>query len=758
MALTGNYDYCVELTIDVVREIFHEAFRDETVDGEPMFPHNLGPISQNFSGRNATIYVKVYDDESRPADLTFADEQHIRFSIPFDIDVELDDSPDPTLSKITLRALIGIPGLLDTWEEPAGSGQYYLGVDFAGVQPSDVEIDSLDGVPVIGVENYRNAVHKRYTEIQHIYEQSGARLVLYDGNRDLSLTPPNEATPYEIQVVLETHGADDYIKLTAPFHLTVPLPAPLSGQFESYGRIVFWRLVEDSADETHVIVHMDQEPTDATLQTQIHFDTTPDTGDKLNQIRNMIRDRYALITHEIPIPPGFGPSGRFLVYNNNDDATLDPTLPVSHIPYEIDAVLETYGSSEYVKITVPIYADMENVPFISVYQSFGRVIFWRELVDDPMAGTITVNMGIEPSDPSLATQVEFDSGLQVVKDAIGDAVAGQIPPVLAAFGVIVVPGFTSLENQMMPQVLNALANFGEIVEPKFSQNAAETLLREQVANYLQTRKFPVYTPVSPDPEQAPLDKPVGRLLVAPEILAILFNQRSGEPGSVSLPDDFTNGNRLAVAIGRDRALELIRGAIEDEFENINTDKGHKIPTDEGTAWLKKLNITPHSAGAHGESEGHMWVTGEAEVEIDCWPDPDVEFEGPLFIDATQVIEDGECELEMEARVGDFDFDQSCCDVFIDVIIPIVGWIMYFIIESTVDSVGGAVAGEIADNQEDIIEPVPPVVVGVALITACLTDFLIESGGFILPGTIDVRRDTRSYDDLEMDRALPRPDR
>ena len=757
MSLTANYDYCAEFTIEVIRSIFHEAFRDETVAGEPMFPHNFGPFERNFSGRAATINVRVYDDIDRPADLEFQDTKRMRFTFPIDISVKLHDAPDPTLSEVILASVVKVPAALATWEEVAGSAEWFLGLDFAGVTPTDVEIVSLNGLPTLDDTRLANAVHKRYTAIPHVYNQSGARLVLYDGSSDALLTPPNMAAPSSIQAVLETHSSKQYAKVTAPFHLAVPIPPPGTGQYQTYGRIIFWREIEPSVDETYIEIDMAAEPGPAALKTKLEFDSPPTTGDTLTQIRTYLHNQYLLIPHQHSVTTPV--TGTLTLYDDNADPLLDPVLPVTAVPYQIDAVLETHSALQYVKVTIPIHVDLSNVPIISVYASFGRIKFWRELVPDPVSGGFTVNMGTEPSVDALKTVIEFDSGIGIVKDQVAAGIKPLVVAALAGFGTINAPGLGTLDAQMRPFVLSALANFGTIVEPLFSQAAAEKLLKAEIANYMVTRRFPVYTPRSPDPEEFPISKPIGWLLVADEVLAVLFNQRSGTPDDVSPPpENFLNGGEFAVAIGRARLDELIADAVEEEFPDLDTDDGHHIVTDEGDAHLKSLNITPSDPGDHGQGEGHLWVTGMAEVHIDCWPDPDVDFSGPVFVDATVGSdEEGRCTLELNGRAGEFDFDQSCCDVLLDIFIPILGWIVYFIVESTVESVGGAMAGQIADGQEELIDAIPRTVIGVASVEACIFDFLIFSRGAVLPGDISVRRDTRSYQDVADQGGLPRPD-
>lgn len=585
MSLTSNFDYCVQLGIAQVKEIFHLAFKSED-----RYPHNAGPITRSLSGRTAVIYVRVLDDQDRPADLSFRDEKHILFSFPFDITIEIADAPDPSLSRVVLRSQVGIPAKLDRWLE---QGEEVLGLNFADVTPGEVIVPSVDGIPAINIDNILSAIHHKYDSVPHVYTLGENRLVLYDGTRDVTLNPPNNATPQDIQAALEIHNSTEFLKITLPIHVTVP-----------------------------------------------------------------------------------------------------------------------------------------NVPILGTYASYGRIIFWRAVQRTDT--TITINMSAEPADAALKTTVQLDSGPDIVRDQV--------------------------ISQMQPLAVSAIGTFGTITEPAFSEAAAKQLLQEEIANYIKKLKFPVYTPKSPDPEE-PLSTPVGFLLVAEGVLAILLNRRTGAPdGSNDVaPDNFLGSNQLALAVGRAKVDELIGEAIEAQFPNVRHGGTDPIETPEGKGTLKKLNVEPSDPGTHDESVGHLWVTGEAEVEIDCWPDPDVSFSGPIFVDAiAKDNPDGTCSIDLKARAGEFDVGQSCCDVLIDLLIPIVGIIMLIVIESMIDRVGGQLADQIAGEQQKKIKPIPPVINGIAEVNACLTGFNITSQGFILPGKVTIRRLGRSFEDLQMSRNLPRP--
>jgi hypothetical protein len=55
------------------------------------------------------------------------------------------------------------------------------------------------------------------------------------------------------------------------------------------------------------------------------------------------------------------------------------------------------------------------------------------------------------------------------------------------------------------------------------------------------------------------------------------------------------------------------------------------------------------------------------------------------------------------------------------------------------------------------QPIPPTIIGIAEVTACLTGLVISSQGFVFPGTISVARAGTSFQDLQGMRRLPRPD-
>lgn len=409
------------------------------------------------------------------------------------------------------------------------------------------------------------------------------------------------------------------------------------------------------------------------------------------------------------------------LYDGTRDLTLDP--PNKPGNPEIVTAIEAHGSDQYLKVTVPIHA---TVPAAAGFSHYGVVTFWRKIV--ATNGTVSVVMGTEPSDAALATTVDFDGS------PFGES------QVVAA---------------LKPLIISQLGGFGTITEPWFDEAAAKTLIGDEAASYLATKKFPFYTPDSGDPEH-PLNTPVGFLLPAESILAILMNRRTGTAADDVSPDAFLGSNQIALAVGRAKLDETIQTSMNERFPGVNTDDGSFIHTDEGDATLYTLSVTPSDPGEHDEDEGHLWTEGTAEVHIDCWPDPDVTFSGPIFLRVIVTEDEESCSLEVDPKMGEFDAGQSCCDVFIDLIIPVIGIIMLIVIENMIDDVGGELAEEYASEQAREISPIPTFVAGVAELQACLEDLNVSSLGLVFPGKLRVRREGRSFEDLADSGDLPKP--
>jgi hypothetical protein len=507
---------------------------------------------------------------------------------------------------------------------------------------------------------------------------------------------------------------DKHILFSFPFEMTVETPGapdPSLTRITMEARVNIPGKLDNWNDGTSDLLGINfADVTDADVEI-VSLEGLPTID--ITNIAASIHSKYDVVPHTYS-----DGANVLIVYDDTRDGSLMP--PNLATPFDITPTLETVSGTNYVKVIMPIHVHVPQ----AFYDSYGKITFHRTITTTDT--TITLDMTTEPLDASLKTTIDLDTFSPVKSTIIG---------------------------LLQPRAVAAIAGFGVITEPAFSDAAARTLLKQQIAAYIKQRKYPVYTPQSGDPTQ-PLTTPVGFLLVAPGVLAILMNRRDSSVAD-SAPDDFLGTNQLGMAVGRAKVDEIIRGVINAQFPDL-AGGGQEIHTSQGSGTLTELNVEPADAGQNGQTAGHLWTTGKVTVHIDCWPDPHVSFEGPIFIDTTLTRTDDACTLTTTGRAGDFDVDQSCCDVFMDLMIPIVGWIVLGITEHLINEVGGELISDIASRQSKIIHPIPPAVNGVAQVSACLTGLTITSGGFIFPGEVSVRRLSTSFEDLADSHHLPGP--
>jgi hypothetical protein len=583
---TSNFEFCVELSLATVQEIFHLAFKNEA-----LFPHNIGPISETFSGQAATVSVTVLDDDSNPANVTLQDSTHLLFSLPIQMTVEIPGAPDPSLSHLVLSCVAQIPGLFVSGTDPVNPD---LSISFNAVTAGDVNIVNLTGLPTIDASTFLAAINAQYAQIGHVYTYPApggtATLQLYDGTLDTSLQPP---------------------------------------------------------------------------------------------------------------------------YPNGSAIT---------------ASLVTSGGDQYLNVTLPIWVNVPTGVDGYVYTNFGTIVFWREVQTTDT--TVSVDMSTEPPDPTLATQVNIPPGF------------GGAGPAIAA--------------QLLPLVNSTIGDFGVITEPAFTQTAAIAELQKQAAAYVDPLSYPIYTPQSGTPSQ-PLSTPVGFCLPADGVVAILLNRNAGStPADDTPPDNFLGTDQVALAVSAAEVIAQSNQVISAKFPGVNNG-GAPISTSAGNGTLNSISIVPEDSGAHGQSPGHLWVSGDATADIPCWFNVDVDFSGPVFVTATEVQTAQGCSLSVVPVAGTFSIHESCCSVLLDLLIPIVGWIMLAVVNSTVSDIGGQLVTQVASQEAQAIQPLPPTIIGIAQVTACLTGLVISSQGFVFPGAIAVVRIDRSFQNLMGLRALPRSD-
>ncbi|MEO1366592.1 MAG: hypothetical protein AAFX50_05410 [Acidobacteriota bacterium] len=257
------------------------------------------------------------------------------------------------------------------------------------------------------------------------------------------------------------------------------------------------------------------------------------------------------------------------------------------------------------------------------------------LIDSEM--TITVDVPVERDEAAGEIRVRFD---QVTT---GD-VAVTFDPALSAIER------PFAESRVKAEVATLLSAFDTATESIPTAGDLETLIGEEIAAFAQTQVIGFDMPAPADPEGVD----ISTFQPATHPGALLLQMEPLDDGTpCDGVDDFVTADGFSLVVARP-ALEPFLNQVRDEINGSSREiQGH-------TVRVTSITVDLRDPDSGGGPRGHMWVEGNADVEIDCWPDAGVDFWGPVFLSPRHEL-DG---LHFDATTGEFGAtdDTSCEDV------------------------------------------------------------------------------------------------
>jgi hypothetical protein len=217
-------------------------------------------------------------------------------------------------------------------------------------------------------------------------------------------------------------------------------------------------------------------------------------------------------------------------------------------------------------------------------------------------------------------------------------------------------------------------------------------------------KVPVFTPPVPLADEVDFTTFVPTT-VNSQVLALQVEARN-DGTLCDTPDVVTGAADFSIAVAaievQPKLQTITQGQLgmHDNFAG----SGHDVD-------VKTLDGTLSDPGEHGQADGHVWITGSADVSVDCWPDPTIHFSGPVFLDPHT---DPDGKLFLTARAGNFDADKPCCG------------------NVDPDTIKNLVAGQESDRFA-----IPSGFSGVGELTLTFTAARIFAAGLVVDGTLAV---------------------
>lgn len=183
----------------------------------------------------------------------------------------------------------------------------------------------------------------------------------------------------------------------------------------------------------------------------------------------------------------------------------------------------------------------------------------------------------------------------------------------------------------------------------FPKNAeVGDMIRDRLIMFASNLQIPIFTPQPPaDATQIDLTTFVPTT-VNQQALALQLEPLND--GTIcDAPDVFTAATGFAIAISAVEANILIQPITAANLGDRNVD-GHDITMNHLTATLSDPNT-------HGQTRGHLWIEGDFDVHVDCWPDPNITFSGPIFLNPKTNPDNT---VVFTAEAGNFDSSDACC--------------------------------------------------------------------------------------------------
>jgi hypothetical protein len=163
-------------------------------------------------------------------------------------------------------------------------------------------------------------------------------------------------------------------------------------------------------------------------------------------------------------------------------------------------------------------------------------------------------------------------------------------------------------------------------------------------------KVPVFTPPVPLTGEVDFTTFVPTT-VNSQVLALQVEPRN-DGTLCDTPDVVTGAADFSIAVAAIEVQPKLQTITQSQIGMHNNFAGSGHDVD-----VKTLDGTLSDPGDHGQTEGHVWISGSADVSVDCWPDPTIHFSGPVFLDPHT---DPDGKLFLTARAGNFDADKPCC--------------------------------------------------------------------------------------------------
>jgi hypothetical protein len=197
------------------------------------------------------------------------------------------------------------------------------------------------------------------------------------------------------------------------------------------------------------------------------------------------------------------------------------------------------------------------------------------------------------------------------------------------------------------QVAQRIAALGDITQTFPNSGQVRDSIASELANYATALKFAIF---KPEPPANPGDMDLTTFVPTTVNQQVLALEIEPLPVPCDTPDVFTGADPFAVSVSPEKVNPMLQAIIDQTESTTQHVSGHDVDVSDMSADLS-------DPGEHGFAQGHIWIAGKATVHIDCWPDADIHFSGPLTL-SSEMQPDGS--VIFHGHAGHFNADDPKC--------------------------------------------------------------------------------------------------
>ena len=248
------------------------------------------------------------------------------------------------------------------------------------------------------------------------------------------------------------------------------------------------------------------------------------------------------------------------------------------------------------------------------------------------------------TDMTINVSINVEHGDGFLKLRMSDVQSSDVSVTFATSSLYDVFAKAALANN----IATKFRSFGDQEQDFPNNSQVQTMIADRLIAFAGNLKIPAFTP-QPPANSTDIDLTTFTpTTINQQVLALQLAQLSD--GTVcDTPTVFAQTTGFSLAISAAEAMNLIGPIATNNLGDRHVD-GYDIT-------LNHLNIVLADPGEHGQAKGHLWASGDFDVHIDCWPDPNITFSGPIFL-TPQMASDGT--VTFTSQAGNFTSSDACC--------------------------------------------------------------------------------------------------